>query len=155
EACAAALRDARSFDRDMDSLFAATRPPAALEDRLIKVFRATSRPRRFSPWHRKLAWGAAAAVGLGATGAGMSYFAGLDSLPFPGMERWDQPVAQNNLRDPETRYFSALDDSSSMKEEELKAIVRQTVGTPRDWASLSAIQQAERPDRTATLPFME
>src|SRR5262249_11783638 len=104
EACAAALRDARAFDRDMDSLFAATRPSPAMEDRLIKVFRATSRPRRFSPWHRKLAWGAAAAIGLGATGAGMSYFAGLDSLPFPGMERVDQAVAQNDLHAPQTRW---------------------------------------------------
>jgi hypothetical protein len=137
EACAAALRDARAFDHDLDALFVGTRPSPALEDRLIKVFRASSRPRRFSPWHRKLAWGAAAAIGLGATGAGMSYFAGLDSLPFPGMERVDQAVAQNKPTNPETIFYtepskvvSVYDNSQSM--DRLKD---------------------ERPDRTATYNY--
>jgi hypothetical protein len=99
EPCAAALQDARAFDHGMESLFASTRPAPALEDRIIQVFRATSRPRSQPHWGRKLAWGAAATVALGATGAGVSYLSQGDGLRFPGALSDDQTtIATNNLR---------------------------------------------------------
>ena len=83
--CAAALRSARALDLGLDGLFAIDRPGPALEDRMIRSLRTESASAVLrSRWRRKLAWGAAAAVALGATGAGMSRLVG-DELPFPGM----------------------------------------------------------------------
>jgi hypothetical protein len=83
--CAAALRAARALDHGLDGLFAAGRPGPALEDRMIHSLRTESASVVLrSRWRRKLAWGAAAAVALGATGAGMSRMVGRE-LPFPGM----------------------------------------------------------------------
>jgi hypothetical protein len=83
--CAAALRAARALDHGLAGLFAVDRPGPALEDRLIRSLRAESAGAVLrSRWRRKLAWGAAAAVVLGATGAGMSRMVG-DELLFPGM----------------------------------------------------------------------
>jgi hypothetical protein len=91
--CAAALRQARLLDRGLDSLFAAGRPGPALEDRMVQSLRTVSaRELLRAGWRRKLAWGAAAAAVLGATGAGMSQFVG-EGLPFPGAS-----VALNSLR---------------------------------------------------------
>src|SRR5262249_32652977 len=98
EPCAAALQDARAFDNGMEALFAPTRPAPALEDRIIQVFRATSRPRSQPHWGRKLAWGAAATVALGATGAGVSQLSQGDRLPFPGSRRAGQMEVENDLR---------------------------------------------------------
>src|SRR5438874_576614 len=83
--CAGALREARSLDHGLDALFAADRPGPVLEDRMIRSLRTEAAGRELrSRWRRKLAWSAAAAVALGATGAGMSRLAGHDQLPFPG-----------------------------------------------------------------------
>jgi hypothetical protein len=91
--CAAALRQARLLDRGLDTLFAAGRPGPALEDRMVQSLRTVSaRDVLRASWRRKLAWGAAAAAVLGATGAGMSQFVG-EGLPFPGA-----PVAFNSLK---------------------------------------------------------
>ncbi len=121
--CAAALTKARLLDHGLDALFAAGRPGPALEDRMVQSLRTVSaRDVLRAGWRRKLAWGAAAAVALGATGAGMSRFAG-EQLPFPGAppalnslkqlsvnvvgmedmtnEKYPGLVAENTLRDPE------------------------------------------------------
>src|SRR5262245_27008715 len=84
-ACEAALKDARTLDRNLGSLFAAAQPGPALEDRLIRALRQPISPRAMrSGWQRKLAIGIAASVGLGLTGAGMSYVASEGGLRFPG-----------------------------------------------------------------------
>jgi hypothetical protein len=123
ESCAAALREARAFDRDMNALFAATRPAPALEDRLIQVLRATTRPRRVPHWSRKLAWGAAATVALGATGAGMSRLMDPNGLPFPGTVQVDQTVAEEKPRDAKTVHYTQpgiLDSTHEMVLEDLR-----------------------------------
>jgi hypothetical protein len=92
--CAAALRQAQALDRGLDALFAAGRPGPALEDRMVQSLRAESSRRILrTGWRRKLAWGAAAAVVLGATGAGMSRFVDDGELLFPG-----GTIASNSLK---------------------------------------------------------
>ncbi|HEX5270687.1 MAG TPA: DUF4349 domain-containing protein, partial [Gemmataceae bacterium] len=93
--CAAMLREGRALDGGLSALFAADRPGPALEDRMIRSVRAETAGRVLrSRWRRKLALGAAAAVALGATGAGMSRLVDEGSLPFPG-----RPIAVNHLKD--------------------------------------------------------
>jgi hypothetical protein len=111
EPCAAALQDVRAFDHGMDSLFAPTRPAPALEDRIIQVFRVAAKPRSQPHWGRKLAWGAAATVALGATGAGMSRLSDGGGLPFPGDPLSRQLMASNDLR---PIQLSPTDDGRSI-----------------------------------------
>src|SRR5690349_5871856 len=90
--CAAELAAARAADRAVDALFAPVRPGPALEDRLIRSLRVGGVRR--SPWPRKLAWGVAATVGLGAVGAGVSATARDGGLRFPGgvAMAWEPPT---------------------------------------------------------------
>ncbi len=95
--CAAALRKAQALDQGLEALFAAERPGPALEDRAIRSLREESaRAVLRSGWRRKLAWGAAAAVTLGLTGAGMSRLMDDEELPFPGGLRLSNVVAARN-----------------------------------------------------------
>jgi hypothetical protein len=83
--CAQALEELRSVDGQMEDLFAAARPDAALEDRSIQALRELPprrRKLRFFPY-RKLMWAVAAAVLAGCLGAGLTQ---LESLPFPGAD---------------------------------------------------------------------
>jgi hypothetical protein len=97
--CAAALRSARSLDDGLDGLFADRRPGPALEDRMIRSLRADSaRAVLQLRWRHRLAWGAAAAVALGLTGAGMSQLVAEAKLPFPGMARQDAFPEQDSAR---------------------------------------------------------
>jgi hypothetical protein len=118
ETCAAALRDARAFDHRLDALFAAARPAPALEDRVIQALREAPLPARpFAPWTKRLAWGAAATVALGATGAGVSQWANPDGLRFPGVPASDQIMAWNNMRDVQLATESSaasMDGSKAM-----------------------------------------
>ena len=88
--CEAAMKEALAIDRRMESLFASAKPGPALEDRAIRALRAPKAERASKSmrpgWKRKLAWCTAASVGLGLTGAGMSFLAGNGKLPFPGAE---------------------------------------------------------------------
>jgi hypothetical protein len=113
EPCAAALQDARAFDHGMDSLFAPTRPAPALEDRIIQVFRVASKPRSQPHWSRKLAWGAAATVALGATGAAVSRLSPEGGLPFPGVTRTSE-VVESRTGKPDRSWGITLDDTGSM-----------------------------------------
>ncbi len=96
--CDAAMKDALALDRRMGSLFASAKPGPALEDRAIRALRvprAERAPRSLRPgWKHKLAWCAAASVGLGLTGAGMSLLAGKGWLPFPGSTGDDSILAK-------------------------------------------------------------
>ncbi len=83
--CIAALNEARALDRGLDGLFADRRPGAGLEDRMIQSLRMeAARTMALSRWRRKVAWGAAAAVVLGAAGAGIAQIGDGGGLPFPG-----------------------------------------------------------------------
>src|SRR4051794_41031536 len=84
--CAALLDEARTLDRGLGALFAAGRPGPTLEDRLIRTLR-DDEARRQLRWRgrRRLMLGAAAAVALGVTGAGMSRLVDAKELPMPGM----------------------------------------------------------------------
>src|SRR5437879_5877360 len=109
ESCTAALRDARALDQGMDALFAAARPEPALEDRMIQALRAAPGRAWFgSRWNRKLVWGAAATVALGATGAAVSQFTHPNALRFPGMVGME---VRNNLK---PIAPGAIDNSLSM-----------------------------------------
>src|SRR5262245_32985835 len=106
--CAAAVADARKLDRGLGTLFARVRPGPGLEDDVIRALRATRVRRRLvlSGWKPKLAFGVAASIGLGITGAMVSQLAGLETLPFPGSismsreraETTARTAAENNLK---------------------------------------------------------
>jgi hypothetical protein len=109
--CAAALLQARSLDHGLDALFAAARPGPVLEDRMIRSLRTDAAGRELrGRWRRKLAWSAAAAVALGATGAGVSRLAGYDELPFPG-----SPIAASQLKE---AVLASSDVRSALSREE-------------------------------------
>jgi anti-sigma factor RsiW len=109
--CAAMLREGRTLDGGLSALFATAQPGPALEDRMIQSLRMQAAGQVLrSRWRRKLAFGAAAAVALGVTGAGMSRLVDADGLPFPGL-----PIAKNNLK--QMMFAStALDDALSKEE---------------------------------------
>ena len=91
--CTAVLARERALDQGLDALFAPARPGPALEDRMIRSLRTEAAGQVLrSRWRRKLACGAAAAVALGVTGAGMSRLMDKGELLFPG-----QPVILANL----------------------------------------------------------
>jgi hypothetical protein len=95
--CAAALDQARALDQKLDVLFADRRPGPALEDRMIRSLREESaRAVLRGRWFRKLAFGAAAAAVLGATGAGTSRIMDGDELPFPGTATFRSLLAANS-----------------------------------------------------------
>jgi hypothetical protein len=128
ETCAATLRDARALDHRLDALFAAARPAPALEDRVIQALRKAPLPARpFAPWTKRLAWGAAATVALGATGAGVSQWANPDALPLPGVAQSEAVVVAS--QSPGQRAGGRFEQPPS--EEQLKGIVGETLGT--DW----------------------
>src|SRR5437870_4576390 len=107
-ACADCARDLaawRDVENKLDNLFAEVRPEAGLEDRMIQTLRQARMPRRFfRSTIVRFAMSAAAVVLLGVVGAGLSGFADLNDLPFPG--KWDgwgwqvaaKPKSSNNLR---------------------------------------------------------
>ena len=91
--CAAALADARALDRGLDALFAPVRPGPAVDVRVVRKLRQEwTRRTVLAGWHKKLAAGVAASVGLGLTGAGASLLAGGDGLPMPGGGRMWSPA---------------------------------------------------------------
>src|SRR6516165_7313580 len=68
-ACAAAVSAARDLDRGLGELFAADRPGPALEDRVVRSFRAGRQRRKLlTGWPMRFAAGIAATVGLTVTG---------------------------------------------------------------------------------------
>jgi hypothetical protein len=77
--CSRALAEWRLLDDSLTQLFADARPAAAAQDRVIQRLRTVRRPR---PWIA-IGAGLAAAVLVGALGAGMQHFAAGD-LPLPG-----------------------------------------------------------------------
>jgi Domain of unknown function (DUF4349)/Putative zinc-finger len=125
--CTAVLARERALDQGLDALFAPARPGPALEDRMILSLRteAASLVLR-SRWRRKLACGAAAAVALGVTGAGMSRLMNEDELPFPGMALLGRVFAANNLKVAQAGIV-VLDDSGSMAEENASRVYREAV----------------------------
>ncbi|MCI0682099.1 MAG: DUF4349 domain-containing protein [Gemmataceae bacterium] len=83
--CAQALAEQRAFDAAMATLFAAARPTAGFENRVLKALRAEPLRRRVQ-WVKTLRWigGAAAVIMLGVIGFGMHEFAQTGALPFVG-----------------------------------------------------------------------
>src|SRR5262249_12113896 len=83
--CAAALAEARTLDRGLDSLLAPMKPAPALEDRMIRsvhVIKAVDLSRR--RWKRNLSYAVAASFGLGLAGFGATSLIRSEDLPFPG-----------------------------------------------------------------------
>jgi hypothetical protein len=128
--CTAALTKAQLLDRGLDALFAAGRPGPALEDRMVQSLRTVSaRDVLRAGWRRKLAWGAAAAAVLGATGAGISHLG--EELPFPGAAiaanslkaLKDEAVAQSVLgsKGSKNEHFSALVAENKLRDPEQMA----------------------------------
>jgi hypothetical protein len=97
--CAAALGACRGLDRSLETLFADARPAAGLEERAVAALRKAS----LSPWARmswgqKLAWGTAATVAIGLTGAGASHVMNGGVILFPGWGSNEQLQANNDLK---------------------------------------------------------
>src|SRR5688500_12393534 len=68
-ACAAALEQAETADRELEELFAAARPDRGLEDRVVARLRAVKRPPMvLHPMVRRAAIGVAATILLGGVG---------------------------------------------------------------------------------------
>jgi hypothetical protein len=84
-ACAADLAAARAVDVRLVGLFAAARPGPAFEDRLVRSLGSgdARRPVVRGKWPRRVGWGLAASVGLGAVGGAGSWLAD-NGVPFPG-----------------------------------------------------------------------
>jgi len=100
--CARDLAEWRDVEDKLDNLFAAVRPEAGLEDRMIQTLRQTRMPRRFfRSTIVRFAMSAAAVVFVGVMGAALYAFAPLDDLVFPGQWGWDESVrtqSNNNLK---------------------------------------------------------
>jgi hypothetical protein len=95
--CAAALGECRGLDGRLETLFADARPAAGLEERAVAALRKAS----LSPWARlswgqKLAWGTAATVALGLTGAGASHVMNGSGLLFPGWTQDEERLRVGN-----------------------------------------------------------
>jgi hypothetical protein len=120
--CAAMLREGRVIDGGLSALFATAQPGPALEDRMIRSLRAQAAGQVLrSRWRRKFAFGAAAAVALGVTGAGMSRVVDADGLPFPG-----QPIAENKLRELKAETFNLQVDYDAAESRREAASAEQT-----------------------------
>ncbi len=77
--------DVERIESHLGRLFASVQPGPLLEDRTINALRlAHTRRLLRGSWKRRLALGIAASVGLGLTGAGMSYLGENGRLPMPG-----------------------------------------------------------------------
>jgi hypothetical protein len=111
-ACTAALNDARRLDGCLEAIFAGARPEPALEDRLIQSVRdMNARQGTGHRWVRSLAWGTAATVAVGLTGAGASRLFNAEGLPSPATSFSARTRAENHLRD---LTGLVLDDTASM-----------------------------------------
>ena len=89
--CTAALGQWQRLDESIAQLFADARPAPGTPDRVIQGLRTARRP---SPWV-SIAAGLAAAVLIGALGAGMHFLSAAD-LPLPGNGLFDKLFSSKN-----------------------------------------------------------
>lgn len=115
--CTTALAEARRTDTALSSLFAIVHPGPTLEDRLLRSLRETPKPEprgqivwKLGGWKKKLAWGLAASLVLGTTGAMMSRLAEYGDLPFPGMDGFETPMSlvEGGWGDTTVRFDNAV-----------------------------------------------
>jgi hypothetical protein len=105
QSCASALQEARDLDQTLQSLFASVRPEPALEDRMIRALRTS----RWRPFSGRVLAAAAAALLIGAVGAGAVALIDRSKIPFPGAMAF-APSYLNHVSD---SSFAARDDRIS------------------------------------------